>query len=480
MKHFYIFLLIGIILFSGSTLYGSDMRNLQIEAEDKKQVLAEKAAQEQQAAKDEARIKLEQMLKDKAALDEAISELKAENGNLHQSQDKLVSEIMELQEKEGLLSRQLAETDSVVRELVGVIRINAKDIGELVKDNPQSAVREQPLAFLENMANQSIFPGMAEIQKMVDIFFDQIKLSGEVSISKGPIIDRTGREVQADIMPVGPFSATYHYGDEFGFLNYSSAGQNLYALSRLPSGPMKRQIKKYMLGKDDAVPVDVSRGAALLQLTNKPDLWQQISRGGALVWPILAILVIGMGIVAERAIFLARRHFDGGSLIRQIDTHASDHNWDACVRACESNADKPVARVIKAGIACFRSSRQEMEDILQEAILREIPAMERFLSTLGMLAAIAPLLGLLGTVTGMIDTFQVITMHGTGDPRMMSGGISVALVTTMLGLSVAIPIMLAHTLLGRAVDNTIGQMEEKAVALVNIFHKNREDDVQLA
>lgn len=96
-----------------------------------------------------------------------------------------------------------------------------------------------------------------------------------------------------------------------------------------------------------------------------------------------------------------------------------------------------------------------------------------------MLAAIAPLLGLLGTVTGMIDTFQVITQHGTGDPRMMSGGISIALVTTMLGLSVAIPIMLAHTLLGRAVDNIIGQMEEKAVALVNIVHKTRGNDDRL-
>ena len=117
--------------------------------------------------------------------------------------------------------------------------------------------------------------------------------------------------------------------------------------------------------------------------------------------------------------------------------------------------------------------REDMENALQEAILREIPSLERFLSTLAMLAAIAPLLGLLGTVTGMIDTFHVITQHGTGDPRMMSGGISEALVTTMLGLTVAIPIMLAHTLLNRSVDNRIGQMEEKAVALVNIVHKSR-------
>jgi biopolymer transport protein ExbB len=144
-----------------------------------------------------------------------------------------------------------------------------------------------------------------------------------------------------------------------------------------------------------------------------------------------------------------------------------------CQRLCDADRNKPVARVIAAGLSCRLMEREEMENVLQEAILREIPPMERFLSTLGMLAAIALLLGLLGTVTGMIDTFHVITHHGTGDPRMMSGGISEALVTTMLGLTVAIPIMLAHTLLNRSVENRIGQMEEKAVALVNIVHKNR-------
>ena len=143
------------------------------------------------------------------------------------------------------------------------------------------------------------------------------------------------------------------------------------------------------------------------------------------------------------------------------------------MRSCEQYIVTPVARVIKAGINCCDMEREEMENALQEAILKEIPPMERFLSTLGMLAAIAPLLGLLGTVTGMIDTFHVITMHGTGDPRLMSGGISEALVTTMLGLSVAIPLMLSQTLLNRTVDNRIGEMEEKAVALVNIIDKNR-------
>jgi biopolymer transport protein ExbB len=172
-------------------------------------------------------------------------------------------------------------------------------------------------------------------------------------------------------------------------------------------------------------------------------------------------------------IFLLRKRLDTDGFIHRINTMVAGRQWDECSKICTDHEAKPVARVVAAGLECFRMGREEMENALQEAILKEVPAMERFLSTLGMLAAIAPLLGLLGTVTGMIDTFHVITLHGTGDPRMMSGGISEALVTTMLGLSVAIPIMLAHTLLNRAVDNHIGQMEEKAVALVNIVHKNR-------
>jgi biopolymer transport protein ExbB len=118
-------------------------------------------------------------------------------------------------------------------------------------------------------------------------------------------------------------------------------------------------------------------------------------------------------------------------------------------------------------------SREDMENALQEAILNEVPRLERFLSTLGMLATIAPLLGLLGTVTGMINTFHMITYYGTGDPRMMSSGISEALVTTMVGLVVAIPLMLAHTLISRRVESTIGQMEEKAVSFVNQVFKTR-------
>jgi len=187
-------------------------------------------------------------------------------------------------------------------------------------------------------------------------------------------------------------------------------------------------------------------------------------------------LGLGIVIIVERVVFLVRKRFDADGFMRQIDELVSQGRFEECRQACEGHGKKSVARVIGAGLTCCHMPREEMENALQEAILREIPPMERFLSTLGMLAAIAPLLGLLGTVTGMINTFHVITLHGTGDPRMMSGGISEALVTTMLGLSVAIPMLMAHTWLNRAVDKNIGEMEEKAVTLVNMAHKNRDSN----
>jgi biopolymer transport protein ExbB len=194
------------------------------------------------------------------------------------------------------------------------------------------------------------------------------------------------------------------------------------------------------------------------------------------VWPILAILVVSIGIVIERVVFLWRKRMDAEGLMGRITIWAAEQQWELCQKACDRLQAKPLARVVAAGLRCRQMKREEIENALQEAILREVPAMERSLSMLGMLAAIAPLLGLLGTVTGMINTFHVITQHGTGDPRMMSGGISEALVTTMLGLSVAIPIMLAHTLLNRMADSHIGRMEEKAVALVNMVDRYRIED----
>jgi biopolymer transport protein ExbB len=462
-------------LLFGGPVWAQEMRVMHLQARQAEQELLEKAAAEKHAAEQAAAQSRERITRDSETLQKAIADLTSKNQQLSEEIKTLESQYTPLEEREKVLSDQLAENQSVVRELVGVIRTTAKDVGALIDQNLQSALDQKEDGFLKDIAEQNQFPAMEDVREMVSVLLDEIRISGEVGIQRGTMVDRAGAPIEARILTLGNFTAAYRTDSEVGFLNYSPTGRKLFALSRLPTSRMQKQLARYMDGQSDAVPVDTSRGGALRQLTHKLSLWEQIPKGGLIVWPILAILVLGIAIVIERVIFLARKRLDSDGFIRRIKALSTEHRWDECRKICTHHAAKPVARVVAAGLEYCRMGREEMENALQEAILREVPAMERFLSTLAMLAAIAPLLGLLGTVTGMIDTFHVITLHGTGDPRMMSGGISVALVTTMLGLSVAIPIMLAHTLLNRAVDNHIGQMEEKAVALVNIVHKSRSD-----
>ncbi len=470
----WLLLIVGLVVLTNTGPgYGQDMRLRQTEARQTRQALMQKAAEERQAAEADAAAARARIAQDRDALDKAIAALEAKNARLQSSVEGLATEIQSLEEKETALSAQLAETDGVIRELVGLIRVAAKDTAALWRENLQSALDDQDLAFLQAIAEQSRFPGMDDIRRMVAALEHYIQRTGEVALGRGTITDRAGLEAEAEILSLGCFSAAYRRDDEIGFLTYSEAGQKLYALSRLPQARIQKQIAAYMDGRAEAVPIDISRGAALRQLTHELSLWEQIPKGGPIVWPILAILAVGVLIVIERVVFLLRKNCNAEKLMRRIAALIKEQRWPECRETCLALGGKPVARVLAAGLECCQLPREEMENVLQEAILREVPPMERFLSTLGMLAAIAPLLGLLGTVTGMIDTFHVITRFGTGDPRMMSGGISEALVTTMLGLSVAIPIMLAHTLLNRAVDRRIGQMEEKALALVNSIDKRR-------
>jgi len=447
------------------------MRFIQIQAKQIEESMKQKAANDLHTAEKNSANNKKKILKDKAALGAAIQKLKKQNKNLKKEIDSLSKENKHLLATETELSRKLSDSDSVVRELSGVIRMNAKDINTLVRDNMQSAIFHPETDFLEAIASQSMFPGMMDIRKMVTLLFDQIKRAGSVSIEKAVMVDRMGKQIRARILLIGCFTAAYCSDTETGFLNYSPGERKLYALSRLPLKNMQKNITKYMKGQKEAIYMDISRGGALQQFTRKLRLWEQIPKGGPIIWPILTILVLGFLIVMERLIFLLHRRIHLNKIFDRIEKAAASQNWEACQQTCVPYLKNPVIRVIQSGLGHLDLPREEMENVLQEAILKEIPPMERFLSTLGMLAAIAPLLGLLGTVTGMIETFHVITQHGTGDPRMMAGGISQALLTTMLGLSVAIPIMLSHTLLSRAVENTIGLMEEKAVALVNIVQQ---------
>jgi len=355
--------------------------------------------------------------------------------------------------------------------LAGFIKIAAGDLDGLLAQSQQSAFVPARQKALQPLKNQTRFPGMDDIRTMIDLYFDEIQRSGEVRLTHGPMVDRAGGDVSGDILILGNFTAAYRTGKEVGFLIYSDKSQRLFALSKLPSARIVKNISRYMAGESEDVFMDISRGSALRQLTHRLSLPDQIKNGGPIVWPILGIGILALLIVAERLFSLTRKSMNADRLMKKIIVPASERNWDACSKICTPYRHKSIANVLLQGTRAACATREDMENVMQEAILREIPSLERFLSTLGMLAGIAPLLGLLGTVTGMINTFHVITYFGTGDPRMMSGGISEALVTTMLGLAVAIPIMLCHTFLSRRVETLIGQMEEKSVTFINTLFK---------
>lgn len=444
-----------------------DMRATAIEAREQREKLMHQADLERQTAEKEANESRQKIFQDKTSLTRAIEQQKQKNLALDQKNIQLKAKIKELKASQEKTGKRLAEMDTVVKELSGFVRITAKDVDTLVSQSLQSALIKERKAGIIPLLKSSKFPAMKDIRAMKDILMDEILDSGQVRIQQGTIIDQTGKEVVADILVLGNFTAAYRIDKTVGFLLFSDESQQLFALSKEPSTAMQKAIRKYMNGKSEAVPIDISKGNAMRQLTHKLSLLEQIPKGGPVVWPILALAVLAVLIILERTLFLTIKYLNAAPFMATLKKRIALQDWEGCSQLLARHGKKPLARALSAGMDFRTKTRTDMENALQEAILREIPPLERFLSTLGMLAAIAPLMGLLGTVTGMINTFHTITFYGTSDPRMMSGGISEALVTTMLGLCVAIPIMLCHTLLSRWVETMIATMEEKAVAMVN-------------
>lgn len=468
-----------ICLVSAPKVLAADMRKSYAVLEQKRRDMAAEAAKELAAANAEARENALTIKKDKDALISAIATLKSKNSRLMAANKGLKEKIQVLADEQAKLQSSLEESRMVNKELAGFVKTASRDLNSLWVQSPQSAFDKDRNSFLGPVINQERFWAMDDIRRMSDILFDEILASGEVSLRRGMVVDRQGKDRTARILSIGNFTSFYVLDDdagqesETGFLLYSDQSSRFFALSKLPSKKFADQINAYLAGQSECVPVDISKGGALRRFTHELNLMDQIPKGGPLVWPILALLGLAVLILLERVVFFLRRQVRIEPFMAKLSSLLESENWQGCRDLMQANSRGFIPQVLLKALPAREQTRTDMENVLQEAILAQIPAIERFLSTLGMLAAIAPLMGLLGTVTGMINTFHVITYYGAGDPRMMSGGISEALVTTMLGLTVAIPIMLFHTLLSRRVEIQISTMEEKSVAFVNMVFKAR-------
>ena len=204
-------------------------------------------------------------------------------------------------------------------------------------------------------------------------------------------------------------------------------------------------------------------------------MFELIRAGGFLMWPILACSIISMAIIAERFWSLRESKIVPVNLVANVwQWHKSDQLDAKRIQALRVNS--PLGMILAAGLLNRKHSREIMKESIEEVGRLVAHSLERFLNTLGTISSITPLLGLLGTVIGMIKVFTVITSQGIGDPSVLSEGISEALLTTAAGLSVAIPSLMFYRYFRGKVDDLVVTMEQEALKMVEVMHGIREKD----
>lgn len=201
-----------------------------------------------------------------------------------------------------------------------------------------------------------------------------------------------------------------------------------------------------------------------------------IKAGGLLMWPILLCSVLSLAIVIERFWSLRTERITPKNLVSKVWQWAKTGHLDA-KRINDIRTQSPLGRLLAAGLANMKHDREVMKESIEEVGRHVAHELERFLNTLGTIAQIAPLLGLLGTVIGMIKVFSVITTQGVGDPSVLAEGISMALITTAAGLTVAIPTLMFYRYFRGRVDELVLTMEQESLKLVEVIHGQREQDV---
>ncbi|MGR8999182.1 MAG: MotA/TolQ/ExbB proton channel family protein [Gammaproteobacteria bacterium] len=203
-------------------------------------------------------------------------------------------------------------------------------------------------------------------------------------------------------------------------------------------------------------------------------MFEIIKSGGWLMLPIILCSIGAMGIIVERFWSLQKKKILPPELVPQVWRLFQEQKLDA-VALRRLKTSSPLGSILAAGLANSHHGRSVMKECIEESGRKVVHDLERYLNSLGTIAAITPLLGLLGTVFGMIQVFSAITTAGVGDPTVLAGGISVALITTAAGLTVAIPSLIFHRFFERLVDEYVVNMEEEALRLIDILHGDREE-----
>ena len=395
----------------------------------------------------------QQMLNDVVA---AREEEEAISAQLEATYDE--NEIIKAQRNETLQERigDLEELFGTIAGVVGDTRSNFEQ--SLI--SAQFTGREEFLTELAGiMASDSQLPSIEELERLW--FFLQQEMTESSSIVKfdALVAGADGSQNNREVVRVG----SYNIVSDGEYLEYDSSTGRLSVLPAQPSGgtfnpslyqnaALELQNSTSGFARVGIDPTGPTGGSYLAALISSPDFQTRYGEQGGTIGSIIIVVgVIAMLFAIYKMIYLT---IVGAKVNSQLKNTA------------KPNKSNPLGRVLMVYENDKTMDIETLELKLGEAILQETPALERFLTLVKIISTVAPLMGLLGTVTGMIEVFQQITLFGTGDPQIMAGGISGALVTTVLGISVAIPTVLIHTLIKSRSDRILHIMEEQATGII--------------
>ena len=377
-----------------------------------------------------------------------LTAAKAEKERQERMSEELEASFQQNELDIAALQDQLRQRLGNLGELFGLVRQVSGDTRSAIQGSMTNAEIPGRTVALDELAQSKELP---DIDKLRMLWFElqrEMTLTGKASRFTTQVVGTDGTKEERQVTRVGPFTAV----SDGEFLTYDVNGMELKRLQRQPSSRFTNAAGSYeeaASGYADMI-IDPSRGQILGLEVDRPNLQERVSQGGVVGYVILTMGAIGVLL----SIFLFFSLLaTGGKIRKQVKSDSAD-------------TGNPLGRIMSAYEENRNADVETVELKLDEAVLREVPKLERGLTTVKVFSVLAPLLGLLGTVIGMIETFQMITLFGTGDPKMMASGISVALVTTMLGLTVAIPLTLLHSFLNDRSRGLIEILEEQSAGMI--------------
>jgi biopolymer transport protein ExbB len=355
----------------------------------------------------------------------------------------------------GELEAQVSEQAGDFQELLGQFRTAAGETMPEIRTSLANFDYAGRVDGIAEIAEARTLPDRSQLERLPKAMLQEMIAQSEVKTFTSSVngIGPDGSNAEAELMRVGVFTAATVDGAKFVQVIDIDGESALATYKAQPRGAFKSQMQSLInAGADDVVraPVDPSKGALFEIQGELPTLGDRIGQGGPVGMVILGLLAIGLLLGVYKLFTLMGM---GGAMRKSAKTK-------------QAGTGNPLARVFETYETHKNADIETLELKLDEQILRESPKIERFNDIVKVLAAVAPLLGLLGTVVGMIITFTAITIYGAGDPKLMAGGISTALMTTVLGLVAAIPLLLVHAIIASMARGNQQILDEQAAGLV--------------